>query len=134
MARSIVASIALAASALLFVAPAAADPIAPSIRAEIDALLADLEASACEFNRNGSWYSAREARAHLRRKLDYLEKKNAIAQTEQFIELGASTSSFSGKPYLVKCADADPVASSQWLSTQLKIIRSVQPALPDGNR
>lgn len=132
--RSVISSILLATTALLFVSRAAADPIAPPVRAEIDALLAVLEASACQFNRNGSWYNAHEARAHLLRKLEYLEQRNAVAGTEQFIELGASTSSFSGKPYLVKCANADPVASREWLSTQLKIIRSVQPALPGGSR
>ncbi|HXE40692.1 MAG TPA: DUF5329 domain-containing protein [Azonexus sp.] len=132
--RSVITAILLAATALIYVSQAAAAPIAPPIRAEIDALLTLLEASACEFNRNGLWYSAREAKAHLVRKLEYLEKKNAVARTEQFIELGASTSSLSGKPYLVKCANADPVASSEWLLTQLKTIRSIQPALPGGSR
>ncbi|HJV93476.1 MAG TPA: DUF5329 domain-containing protein [Azonexus sp.] len=132
--RSVITALLLAASALLFVAQAAAEPIAPPIRAEIDALLAVLEASACEFNRNGSWYSAREARAHLLRKLEYLERRNAVGRTEQFIELGASTSSFSGKPYLVKCPNADPVASSEWLLTQLKTIRSIQPGLSGSSR
>lgn len=132
--RSVITAIFLAATTLLFVSRAAADPVAPPIRAEIDALLVLLEASACEFNRNGSWHSAREAKAHLLRKLEYLEKRTAIAQTEQFIELGASTSSFSGKPYLVKCANADPVASREWLSAQLKTIRAVQPGLSAGSR
>lgn len=132
--RSVITALFLAATALLCASQAAADPMAPPIRAEIEALLTLLEVSACEFNRNGSWYSAREAKAHLLRKLEYLEKKNAVAKTEQFIELGASTSSLSGKPYLVKCPDADPVASSEWLLAQLKAIRSIQPGLSGGSR
>jgi len=118
----------LAVQSLLFISLASAAPLAPPIRAEIDALLSILEKSACEFNRNGSWYSASEAKAHLLSKLEYLERKNAVASAEQFIERGATSSSFSGKPYLVKCANANPVASSEWLSTQLKAIRSARPA------
>lgn len=101
-----------------------AAPVAPPVRAEIDALLAALQSSACEFNRNGSWHSASEARSHLLRKLEYLEKKNAVRSAEQFIELGASTSSTSGKPYLVRCGRAAPVESGRWLSNQLKTIRA----------
>ena len=32
-----------------------------------------LEASGCEFNRNGSWYTPTEAKSHLLRELKYLE-------------------------------------------------------------
>lgn len=127
--RSITIGIVLAVRALLCVSVAEAAPVAPPVRAEIDALLLVLETSACEFNRNGSWHSASEARAHLLSKLEYLERKNAVASTEEFIERGASASSFSGKPYLVKCANAAPVASREWLSTRLKAMRSARPAV-----
>jgi hypothetical protein len=82
---------------------AGAAPAAAPVRAEIDALLGKLQASGCQFNRNGSWYSGTEARSHLLRKLEYFEDKGNVQNTEQFIELAASKSSSSGKPYQVKC-------------------------------
>ena len=101
-----------------------AAPTSPPVRAEIDALLSRLEASGCQFNRNGSWYRGQEARDHLLRKLEYIEGMTTIQSTEQFIELAASKSSFSGEPYQVKCGDESPVQSQEWLSQQLASIRS----------
>ncbi|MES2355494.1 MAG: DUF5329 domain-containing protein [Pseudomonadota bacterium] len=109
---------------LLFVALANAAPVTPAVRTEIDALLSSLQTSGCEFNRNGSWYSAAEAKTHLLRKLEHLEGKDAVQSTEQFIDLAASTSSASGKPYLVRCGNTPPVESKKWLSSQLTTIRS----------
>ena len=83
-----------------------------------------LETSGCEFNRNGAWYTAAEAKTHLLRKLKYLEDNGAVQSAEQFIELGASTSSFTGQPYLVRCAKDAPVPSRSWLLTQLQALRS----------
>jgi len=106
----------------LVVPTVTAAPSAPA-RAEIDALLSRLQFSSCEFNRNGSWHTAAEAKAHLLGKLDYLEGRNAIQSTEQFIEQAASRSSMSGQPYLVKCPNAVPVQSGPWLRLQLQTIR-----------
>ena len=83
-----------------------------------------LQGSGCQFNRNGSWYSGGEARDHLLQKLDYLERKDMVHSSEQFIALGASESSMSGKPYLVRCGSAAPVESKQWLSAELLAMRS----------
>ena len=102
----------------------AASPTATPVRAEIDALLARLQTSGCQFNRNGSWYSGAEAQDHLLRKFEYLEKNGAIQSAEQFIELAASGSSLSGKPYQVRCGSESPVESRQWLIRQLSVIRS----------
>jgi hypothetical protein len=103
---------------------------APSpARPEIDALLGRLQSSGCSFNRNGSWYDAREARAHLVTKLEYLEQRNLVQTTEQFIDRAASGSSISGKPYLVRCGGAAPVESRAWLTLQLKALRA-EPAAP----
>lgn len=103
---------------------ALAAPTPGPVRAEIDALLVRLQASGCEFNRNGSWYSGAEAKVHLTRKLEYLEGKSALQNTEQFIDLAASASSSSGKPYEVKCAGSAPTPSRQWLSRELATVRS----------
>jgi len=105
-----------------------AAPLPPPARAEVDALLTRLQSSGCEFNRNGSWYSGTEAKAHLLKKLDYLEGKDLVKTAEQFIEQGASTSSMSGKPYLVRCAGKAPVESGQWLKAELLQVRAVRSA------
>jgi hypothetical protein len=107
----------------LFVAAGTAAPLAPSARAEIDALMAKLEASVCEFNRNGVWHTAPDAKAHLLRKLKYLEDKGAVRSAEQFIELAASSSSTTGQPYLVRCGNGAPVQSGTWLLSQLRALR-----------
>ncbi|ELX10565.1 hypothetical protein Jab_2c26600 [Janthinobacterium sp. HH01] len=93
-------------------------------RAEIDALLNRLGSSGCQFNRNGSWYSSTEAKAHLTSKLNYLIDKKKLEGTEQFIALAASTSSMTGKDYLVRCGTAQPVPSGAWLKTELQTIRT----------
>jgi hypothetical protein len=83
-----------------------------------------LEASGCEFNRNGTWHTAAEAKSHLLGKLKYLEDRSAVQSTEQFIELAASSSSTTGRPYLVKCGNGAAVRSATWLLSQLQVIRS----------
>ena len=118
----------LSVLALAFTSSLGAAPLVPAVRAEVMALLSALENSGCEFSRNGSWYSGSEAKAHLLRKLAYLEGKNMVQSTEQFIDRGASTSSSTGKPYLVKCGSVTPVESKKWLEKQLSTMRSGSPA------
>ena len=101
-----------------------AAPTPTPVRAEIDALLSRLESSGCQFYRNGSWYSGSEAKHHLLNKLDYMEGRITVQSTEQFIDLAASQSSLSGKPYEVKCNDTAAVRSRPWLIGLLASIRS----------
>lgn len=110
--------------------PAHAALLPPAARAEIESLLSRLAVSGCEFRRNGSWYSGAEAQAHLRRKLDYLVDKGAIASAEQFIERAASRSSVSGEAYQVRCGGTPPVPSSTWLFAELGVLRSAPAAMP----
>lgn len=100
-----------------------AAPLPAPARAEVDALLTRLQTSGCEFNRNGSWYAGAEAKAHLLKKLDYLEGKDMVSTAEQFIERGATASSMSGKPYLVRCAGKAPVEGAVWLRAELQRVR-----------
>src|SRR4051812_43985653 len=83
---------------------AAQSPSAVTTR-EIAHLFSALEQSNCQFNRNGSWYTPAQAGAHLRRKYDYLLKDGLVKSAETFIDLAASKSSMSGRPYLVKCGN-----------------------------
>lgn len=101
-----------------------ATPLTAPARADVEALLTRLQTSGCEFNRNGSWYAGAQARAHLLKKLDYLEGKDMVSTAEQFIERAASTSSMSGTPYLVRCAGQAPVASAVWLRAELQQLRA----------
>ncbi|MBB6563153.1 hypothetical protein HNP48_005872 [Acidovorax soli] len=103
---------------LAFAAPAAAP-----VRGEIDRLLAALQSSGCEFQRNGSWHGAAEAKTHLLRKLDYIEKRSTLPSTEKFIELAASSSSASGQAYQVRC-NGSVQPSAQWFAKELQKIRA----------
>ncbi len=94
-----------------------------AVTQEIKQLLARLEASGCEFNRNGSWHSAVEAKTHLLRKLDYLQEKTPLTSTEQFITLAATASSMTGQAYQVRCAGAESLASAAWLGKALTALR-----------
>lgn len=109
---------------LALIAPLAhATPTSAPIRTEIDGLLNRLQSSGCEFNRNGTWYSGSEAKTHLLRKLAYLEDKGTLRNAEQFIELAATSSSFSGSAYQVRCGATPPVPSRQWLTRELSALR-----------
>lgn len=118
---------AIAVFAAAFCTAAAAVPTAAPVRAEINTLLSKLQSSGCQFNRNGSWYSGAEAKSHLLRKLEYFEDKGNVKNTEQFIELAASKSSSSGKPYQVKCGSEGAVDSRQWLTRELATQRKSPP-------
>jgi hypothetical protein len=103
---------------------AAAAPLSSTARAEIEGLMSRLETSGCEFNRNGTWYTATEAASHLQRKAKYLEDRGMVESADQFIERAASGSSVTGQPYLVKCGGGSPVTSGEWLLLQLQGMRS----------
>jgi ethanolamine utilization microcompartment shell protein EutL len=119
--------IAVAGLATLLVAGAVFPGATPApVRAEIDALLARLEASGCRFGRNREWYAGADARAHLLRKLEYVERVGTIRSAEQFIDVAATKSSVSGAPYQVRCGSAAAVNSASWLRAQLDAIRAAR--------
>lgn len=122
------------AALLLSGLQALAAPTPTPIRTEIDDLMGKLVASGCQFDRNGSLHSGAEAKGHILRKLDYLEGRSTLQSTEQFIELAASKSSSSGKPYFVKCGNDAAVESQRWLTQQLQVIRTNDPKLPQGSK
>ncbi len=93
------------------------------VNQEITALLSRLESSQCEFNRNGDWYGPAKARSHLERKRAYIEARGELQSTEQFIELAATQSSFTGRAYQVRCPANSAVPSRTWLMAILKEIR-----------
>lgn len=122
------------ALALLGPPPAQAQQPGPDAKREITHLLEYLESSGCAFFRNGSWHDAREARAHLEKKNEYLSKRSLIGSTDDFIERAATGSSMSGEKYLVRCRDREAVASSVWLRSELARYRARETGAAQGER
>ena len=120
-------TVAMILASLFVVSPVLAQPPSATTQAEISHVLSYMGTSGCEFDRNGNWYDAEEARSHLQRKLDYLVKHSLVTTTEDFILRGASSSSMSGEEYLVRCPGADPVKSREWLTGELQRYRSSSP-------
>jgi len=116
--RFIILSIAI----LLFSTSYAADSKEITAK-EIQHLFDYLKNSDCEFNRNGKWYNTEEAMKHINKKYQYLIKKDLINSAEQFIDRAASESSMSGKPYMIKCGEAEPIKSSVWFKSELTRFR-----------
>lgn len=92
---------------------------APQTTQEIKGLLDFVEHSECQFVRNGSEYPGPRARAHLEKKLNYLEGKGMVNSAEDFIELAATKSSMSGRAYEVRCSEGVEPAST-WLKRELQ--------------
>jgi hypothetical protein len=92
---------------------------------EINYLLGFVESSACEFFRNGSWYGAKTAAAHLRDKYQMLLATGSqIYSAEDFIEEAATKSSLSGRPYQVRCNGKIAVTANEWLRDVLARYRA----------
>lgn len=108
---------------VLFMHPAHAAETAVT-KAEIAHLFSALEASNCQFNRNGTWHVTKDASAHLHSKYRYLQDKDLVPSAEKFIERAATESSLSGKAYLIKCADNVVQPSGPWFQAALVKYRS----------
>jgi hypothetical protein len=117
------------ACALLWLGAACAQAPADT-RREVEHLLDYVARDDCQFNRNGTWYQGPAARAHLKKKFDYLDKRNLAPTAEAFIERAATSSSTSGAAYQVRCANGAATASGPWLSAELRRYRATQPAPP----
>jgi len=109
-------------AALLLIGASAHAALDAKAQQEITQLLDFVEHSGCQFIRNGSEYPATEARAHLQKKLDYLENKGMVSSAEDFIERAATKSSMSGQRYQVDCPAGKQDASA-WLGDELKRLR-----------
>ncbi|WP_178119561.1 DUF5329 domain-containing protein [Pseudomonas sp. SCB32] len=110
---------------LLFIGVGAQASVDAKAQKEITQLLDFIEHSNCQFIRNGSEYPAAEARAHLQKKLDYLENKDMVSSAEDFIVRAATKSSMSGQRYQVDCPAGKQDASA-WLSDELKRLRQAE--------
>jgi Family of unknown function (DUF5329) len=118
-----VRSTVFAATVAATLSAAWAAPTASHIRAEIDGLLARMEASSCRFERNGSWHTPAEAKAHMLRKLAAVERRGSLSSTEQFIDVAATRSSTSGRAYAVQCGTSASEPSAAWMRRELLALR-----------
>jgi Family of unknown function (DUF5329) len=108
----------------LGVAPCVATAESPTIaQIEVEYLLSAIASSGCEFFRNGEWFDSKKASAHLRDKYTALNTLGGIVTATDFIEQAATKSSMSGRPYLIRCAGAEPVPTNQWLHEALERYR-----------
>jgi len=109
---------------LLTLVSAHAD-VSPGQEAEVAHLIAYLENSDCNMVRNTKTYSGEEGGKHVRRKYEYF--RDDISSTEEFVELSATKSTMSGKPYVVHCPGEPPRNSADWLLEELDAYRGAQP-------
>ncbi|MGJ0485725.1 MAG: DUF5329 domain-containing protein [Methylomicrobium sp.] len=94
---------------------------------EIVHLFSFLQASGCQFDRNGTWYDSSEAASHLNMKYQYLLNKGLVSSSEDFLERVASESSMSGLAYRVRCGSNPAVNSADWFGAELKRYREGRP-------
>lgn len=95
---------------------------------EVESLLRTVGSSGCQFLRSGTAHSAAEAQQHLQKKYVYMVKRNLLVSAEDFIDKAATRSSMSGELYGIRCGDAQPVRSDEWLRAKLQLLR--QPLAP----
>lgn len=91
-----------------------------SMDVEIDFLLATVAGSDCVFIRNGKEYDGEDAQKHLQMKRERGRKH--YDNSEEFIERIASQSSWSGKPYRIRCG-ADEENAGDWFTSLLEAFR-----------
>lgn len=108
----------------LLVEPAFAFGETAVTNAEIGRLMTSLRSSSCEFNRNGSWHASRDAHDHILKKLNYVRGRTTIPNAEYFIREVATRSSFSDKPYLVRCRGTPVRECHGWLMDELSRTRA----------
>ncbi|KZN54768.1 DUF5329 family protein [Pseudoalteromonas luteoviolacea] len=91
------------------------------IPSEIAYLLDYVEHSGCEYERNGNFHSAKDARAHIMKKYKYYQ--DDIESTEDFIRYAANKSALSGKHYKIHCSGQEAMRSRDWLIIELNRLR-----------
>lgn len=88
-------------------------------KARIQYLIESVEAlEGAKFIRNGREYDARAASSHLRLKLTTLGDR--VRTAEDFINLCASRSSMTGKPYVIILADGSRLQSEAFFRSRLQ--------------
>ena len=82
-------------------------------------LIGAVETSDCTYFRNGLWYAAARAAAHLREKYSLVNASGAIGTGEAFIDKVATKSAFTGLAYEVDCPERARLTLAAWLTDLL---------------
>ncbi len=90
----------------------------------VAALIEQTKNSGATFIRNGKTHTAEEAAEHLQKKYDHFLKKGKIKSPEDFIKMAGTKSLMSGKYYMLKFPDGSEIKSADWLTEQLKLLRT----------
>ena len=101
----------------LFSSSVFAAPAPMTEQQKIDALLNAFDTPDITFIRNGEEHDGAWAKQHLTEKMQKASPK--VTTASAFISDVASTSSESGKPYIIKMKDGMTMASGQWLQQKL---------------
>ena len=110
------AGIALALCMLLFVSPGVAEPT-EKVDTTIQYLMKTVSGSGLTFIRNGNRATPEKAAEHMSRKYEHF--RDDIETPEDFIELCATKSLLTGKPYMVVDGQGRERRTSDWLRTEL---------------
>jgi hypothetical protein len=106
--------LAVVAGAVLCSSVSSSPALSPREEARTEALLAALQQrTEVVFIRNGSEYDAARAAGHLRLKLEH--SRDRLDSAEEFIDKAASSSSLSGKPYMVREPGQAPRPAREFL-------------------
>jgi hypothetical protein len=97
--------------------------------ATIQHLIAYVAQSDLTFVRNAEKHTGKEASEHIRKK--YAHFKGKIKTPEDFIDLCASQSLLTRKPYLVINDKGEAVSTREWLKAELAVYRN---SVPDESR
>ena len=112
----------LATILLIMVAPRAiAGQQTEDIEATVQYLISYVKEADVTFQRNSTRYTGNEAAEHINKK--YQHFKDDIDTPEKFIELCASGSMMTGRPYLIITKQGEQLPASEWLNTELAIYR-----------
>ncbi|MGI9248106.1 MAG: DUF5329 family protein [Woeseiaceae bacterium] len=94
------------------------------MNSEIDYILNTVASSDCVFIRNGKEHGPEAAKEHLN--LKRRRGKRYFSNADEFIENLASSSSWSGKPYHIRCPDREQQPAKKWFTEVLAEYRSAQ--------
>ena len=94
---------------------------------EIDYILDTVAASGCIFIRNGSEHDSVSAKDHL--SLKRRRGKRYFSSADEFIDRLASSSSWSGKPYHIRCREEEQQLAKEWFTAVLEDYRGKQARL-----
>lgn len=91
---------------------------------EIDYILNAVATSDCVFIRNGKEHGPADARDHLNLKRN--RGKRYFSTAEEFIENLASSSSWTGKLYYIRCPGEEQQPAGDWLTRVLLAYRAAR--------